>query len=126
MAYKHCCVVDAVGNYITFVLVQNGTVQHYTPLPGDALINAAPPALRPHAGAAGFVRPRWDADTNQWTEGATVVEIAAWEADHPAPVVPEQPPNNAQLAAENKLLREQVEEQADALVELAAMIVGEE
>lgn len=95
MSYKHCCVVDAGGNYKTFVLVlvepdqatgqDRETVQHYTIQPGETLINTAPPAPRPHAGAAGFVRPRWDADTHKWTEGATVAEIAVWEAEHPEP-----------------------------------------
>lgn len=95
MAYKHCCVVDAGSYYKTFVLVlvepdleAGGTreiVQYYTLQPGETLIDTKAPAMRPHAGAVGFVRPRWDAETSQWTEGATAAETAAWEAENPGP-----------------------------------------
>lgn len=85
MKYKHCCVVDADGAYKTFVLVlleqgEDGEtverVQHYKLAEGEQLIDAHPPAVRPYAGAAGFVKPRWDDDSAAWVEGATVEELA--------------------------------------------------
>lgn len=93
MSYKHCCVIDANGSYKTFVLVKMETdpmtsqiteaVQYYTLEEGDHLIETTPPVIRPHAGAAGFVRPRWNSET--WVEAATAEEITVWEADHPDP-----------------------------------------
>ena len=93
MNYKHCCVIDASGNYKTFVLVKTEpdpmtgqnreAVQHYILAEGESLIDTTPPTLRPYAGAAGLVCPRWDGEA--WTEAATQAEIAAWEADHPDP-----------------------------------------
>ena len=51
------------------------------------------PHLREHAGFAGFIRPKWDDATETWVEDATADEIAAWEVEHPAPVVPEPEPS---------------------------------
>ena len=45
------------------------------------------PDRKQHAGGAGFVKPRWDEDAAAWIEGATAEELAAWEAEHPAPAV---------------------------------------
>lgn len=96
MNYKHCCVVGADGAYKTFVLVllEQGeddeiaeTVQGYTLDEGERLLDVQPPLIKNHAGSAGFVRPRWDEDTETWVEGATAEELAAWEAEHPAPAV---------------------------------------
>lgn len=111
MKYKHCCVIDASKFYKTFVLVLNrekqgedgsvteaAEVQHYAMLPGETLIEAAPPVMRKYAGTAGFVRPKLDADTSSWIEGATEAEIATWEAEHPAPELPERA-----LTAEERL-----------------------
>ena len=102
MNYKHSCVVDAKFIYKTLVLVlltqadqgeeQEWKVQNYTFAEGEQLIDTAPPIMRPHAGAAGFVSPKLDADTSSWIEGATEAEIAAWEAEHPAPELPESVP----------------------------------
>lgn len=93
MDYKYCCVVDADGAYKTFVLVlleqDEERVQYYTLQDGEQMVDANPPAMRPYAGATGFVSPRWDDETEAWTEGASAEEIAAWEAEHPAPEVPE-------------------------------------
>lgn len=95
MAYKHSCVVDADGAYKTFVLVlleQNEegetteNVQGYKLAEGEQLIDTALPAMRQHAGTAGFIKPKWDEDTEAWVEGATAEEIADWEAEHPDPV----------------------------------------
>lgn len=94
MIEKHACVVDADGHYETFVLIlpvldENGQeveeIQNYQLKEGEATVDAMPPAWRPRAGAPGLVRPRWCNDTASWVEGAAAEEIAAWEAEHPAP-----------------------------------------
>lgn len=95
MTYKHYCVTDAQNRYKTLVLVINEPdetgeiqerVQYYTLLEGERLIDAAPPAIRPYAGADGFIKPVWKG--SKWMESATNEEIAAWEAEHPAPPSP--------------------------------------
>ena len=95
MTYKHYCVTDAQNRYKTLVLVVNEPdetgeiqerVQYYTLLEGERLIDAAPPAIRPYAGADGFIKPVWKG--SKWMESATNEEIAAWEAEHPAPPSP--------------------------------------
>ena len=95
MDYKHCCVVDADGAYKTFVLVllekgEEGetveNVQSYELKDGERLINAKPPAIRQHAGTAGFIKPKWDNDADTWEEAATAEQVTAWEAEHPDPV----------------------------------------
>lgn len=100
MDYKHSCVIDAQNLYKTFVLVllvenqehqQEEKVQYYTLQEGERLVDTTPPAMRPYAGAEGFVSPKWDNDTSAWIEGATEDEIAAWEEEHPAPELPDPP-----------------------------------
>ena len=95
MTYKHYCVTDAQNRYKTLVLVINEPdetgeiqerVQYYTLLEGERLIDAAPPAIRPYAGADGFIKPVWKG--SKWMESATNEEITAWEAEHPAPPSP--------------------------------------
>ncbi|GEM_PF-876700 len=88
--YKHCCVVNATGYYQTFVLVllpedAEPQVQGYALADGESLVDVAPPLMRPHAGAVGFVTPKWDGST--WKEGATAKEITKWEKEHPGPVL---------------------------------------
>lgn len=95
MNYKHSCVIDANFIYKTFVLVlltqanqgeeQEWKVQNYTLSEGEQLVDTAPPTIRPHAGAAGLISPKWDTNTSAWVEAATEEEIAAWEAEHPDP-----------------------------------------
>ena len=95
MNYKHSCVIDANFIYKTLVLVlltqvdqgqeQEWRVQNYTLTEGEQLVDTAPPTMRPHAGAAGLVSPKWDADTSAWIEAATGEEIAAWETEHQDP-----------------------------------------
>lgn len=106
VGYKHCCVVDAQGRYITLVLVlleenEEGQVeervQYYTLQEGERLVEAGPPTARPYAGAAGLVSPVWDDGAGAWTEGASEEEIAAWEAEHPAPELPEPEPSAEEL-----------------------------
>lgn len=102
MNYKHSCVVDAKFIYKTLVLVlltqadqgeeQEWKVQNYTLAEGEQLIDTAPPIMRPYTGEAGLVTPRWDAVASAWVEGATEEEVAAWEAEHPAPELPESVP----------------------------------
>lgn len=96
MNYKYSCVIDSGNLYKTFVLVQEAIdpesgeqkyeIQHYTLSEGESLVDSMPPTFRPHAGAAGFIEPKWNADSFNWVEGATDEEIAAWEVAHPNPV----------------------------------------
>lgn len=104
MKYKHCCVVGADGAYKTFVLVllehgEDGKtverVQHYKLAEGERLVATKPPAMRSYAGATGFIKPRWD--SIEWVEAASAEEIAAWEAEHPAPEVPEPQPSTDEI-----------------------------
>ncbi|WP_051131808.1 DUF4376 domain-containing protein [Oscillibacter ruminantium] len=90
MNYKHCCVIDADGYYQTFVRVllpedAVPQVQGYILQNGESLLDTVAPTNPPYAGAIGLVRPKWDDPSNAWVEGATAEEIAAWEAEHPAP-----------------------------------------
>lgn len=92
MNEKSCCVIDAQGFYKAYVLVQTDdekqTVVGYTLQAGEMLVDSdTTPDRKQHAGGAGFVRPRWDEDAAAWVEGATAEEMAAWEAEHPAPAV---------------------------------------
>lgn len=121
---KHCSVIDAEGRHVTYVLVKirdkpledGGTerveeVQNYTLKDGEQLVDASPPSMRQHAGSTGFISPIWDG--SQWAETATADEIAAWEQAHPAPEVKPAPMTNAELEAENKLLKAQIAAQSD-------------
>lgn len=90
------CVVDADGFYKIFATVKiehemdgspTETVLGYKLKEGEQLLDALPPGTKMKAGGVGFIRPRWDEDTAAWFEGATAEELAAWEAEHPAPVV---------------------------------------
>ena len=121
---KHCSVVDAEGKHVTYVLVkirdkplEDGTteqmeeIQNYTLKDGEQLVDAQPPIMRTHAGSTGFLSPVWDG--SQWAETAAADEIAAWEQAHPAPEVVPAPMSNAELEAENKLLKAQIAAQSD-------------
>lgn len=121
---KHCSVIDAVGRHVTYVLVKirdkpledGGTerveeVQNYTLKDGEQLVDAQPPVMRQHAGSTGFISPIWDG--SKWAETAAADEIAAWEQAHPAPEIKPAPMTNAELEAENKLLKQQVSALAD-------------
>ena len=121
---KHCSVIDAVGRHVTYVLVKirdkpledGGTeqveeVQNYTLKDGEQLIDAQPPVMRTHADSTGFISPVWDG--SKWAETAAADEIAAWEKEHPAPEVQPAPMSNAELEAENKLLKAQIAAQSD-------------
>ena len=66
MDYKHYCVIDSQGYYVTLVLVVDGVVQNYTLKEGERLIDAAPPD--------GYIKPIWNGST--WAESATAEEIA--------------------------------------------------
>ena len=108
MEYRHCCVVDALGYYKTLVLVlihssaaedESYTIEGYTLGDGEHLVNTHFPKMRQHAGDTGFIKPNWigaygisDDLVGEWTEQADEAEIALWEAEHPAPVVPEPEP----------------------------------
>ena len=121
---KHCSIIDAEGRHVTYVLVkirdkpledggteQNEEVQNYTLKAGEQLVDAQPPVMRTHAGSTGFLSPVWGG--SDWQETATADEIAAWEQAHPAPEVVPSPKSNAELEAENKLLKAQIAAQSD-------------
>ena len=124
---KHCSVIDAEGRHVTYVLVKirdkpledGGTerveeVQNYTLKDGEQLVDTQPPVMRQHAGSTGFLSPVWGgSDCSQWAETAAADEIAAWEQAHPAPEVAPAPKSNAELEAENKLLKAQIAAQSD-------------
>lgn len=121
---KHCSVIDAEGRHVTYVLVKirdkpledGGTeqveeVQNYTLKDGEQLVDASPPVMRQHAGSVGYIAPVWGG--SDWQETAAADEIAAWEQAHPAPEVKPAPMSNAELEAENKLLKAQIAAQSD-------------
>lgn len=121
---KHCSVIDAEGRHVTYVLVKirdkpledGGTerveeVQNYTLKVGEQLVDAQPPVMRQHAGSVGYIAPVWGG--SDWQETAVADEIAAWEKAHPAPEVKPAPMSNAELEAENKLLKAQIAAQSD-------------
>lgn len=97
---KYYCVIAADGIYRAYVRAQimqsvdgmlTETILGYKLAEGERLIDAKPPAMRQHAGTSGFIKPKWDEDTEAWKEAATAEEIADWEAEHPAPEEPEDP-----------------------------------
>ena len=87
---------DNDGGDITYTFTASGNVsaeiQHYTLQDGEQLVDTTPPTMRPYTGVEGLVMPRWDAAASAWVEGATEEEVAAWEAEHPAPELPESVP----------------------------------
>ncbi len=115
MDYKHCCVIDAEGNYVTVVLAVDDVPQNYTMAEGEQLIDATPPVPRPHAGGNGYIKPRWRDGT--WSESSTVEEIAAWEAAHPAPE-PAPPTAEEINAAAIAEVRVQLAQADSAVIEL--------
>ena len=126
MGYKNECVIDAQNRYKTLVrvlLTEKGEqIQNYEILEGESLIETAPPAMRPYAGAVGFISPRWDADASVWVEAATEEEIAAWEEEHPAPKKPEPVPTVEELQAKIAALTTSNQMLEDCLVEMAAVV----
>lgn len=100
MKEQYRCVVDAAGNYRTFVLLdEGGRPQYYKLAAGEQLVDTSPPATRSHVGASGLIKPRWNGAA--WEEEATAAEIQSWEQEHPAPEpIPPQPtPVQQQIAA---------------------------
>lgn len=111
MKEQYRCVVDAAGNYKTFVLLdQGGQPQYYQLAAGEQLVDTSPPAVRPHVGAEGLIKPYWSGGA--WAEAATTAEIEQWEQEHPAPE-PAGPSPIEKLQAENNLLKAQVAASAD-------------
>ena len=127
MGYKHECVIDAQNRYKTLVRVhlkdQEGEqIQNYEMLEGESLVDTIPPVMRPYAGMAGFISPRWDAGTSAWVEAATEEEITAWEAEHPAPETPEPAPTVEELQAKITALTTSNQMLEDCIIELAGVI----
>lgn len=93
---KNCCVISKEGIYVAYVIALEeenegresiSTVIGYKMQEGERLIDANPPDIRNHAGEKGFVKPKWAEIAKEWIEGTTAEEMAAWEAEHPAPAV---------------------------------------
>lgn len=129
--YKHCCVVDADGNYITFVLVKHEPVYMPPPLgedgapdyskvetkmdwvvqnhviqEGERLVDSSitPPDMRwEHGVVVGLLHGRWNDTAATWVEGASAEEITTWELEHPAP-----PPDPPTVAERVKLVEAQI------------------
>lgn len=140
---RHCSVIDAKRQFVTFVLVQtrDQTNEHgetesvqeiksYSLKDGEQLVDASPPIMRQHAGSTGFIAPIWDGSV--WAETATADEIAAWEQSHPAPEVVPAPKSNAELEQENKLLKAQLNAATersdfieDCIAEMAMQVYAE-
>lgn len=121
---RHCSVIDAKGEFVTFVLVQTHDqtnergetesvqeIKSYSLKDGEQLVDARPPVMRQHAGSVGYIAPVWGG--SDWQETAAADEIAAWEKEHPAPEIKPAPKSNAELEAENKLLKAQIAAQSD-------------
>lgn len=96
MDIKNYCVIDSDNFYRTIIYTslaenpsgeQEELVVGYKLAEGERLLDGQPPLIKGHVGGAGFVKPRWDEDAAAWVEGATAEELAAWEAEHPAPAV---------------------------------------
>ncbi len=151
MDYKHCCVVDAEGFFVVFVLALYRQFYDQPPLgegglpnwskvetrmewmpeghqmaEGERLVDEErPPAIRSHAGVAGFICPRWDDTAGGWVEASTAEEIAAWEAEHPAPnPVPEAPNETELLRAKVEALETDKAERAELEAMAAAIERG--
>ena len=127
MGYKHECVIDAQNRYKTLVRVhlkdQEGEqIQNYEMLEGESLVDTIPPVMRPYAGMAGFISPRWDAGTSAWVEAATEEEITAWEVEHPAPKKPEPTPTVEELQAKITALTTSNQMLEDCIIEMAGVI----
>ena len=94
IGYEHYSVVDSENRYVTFVLCKLYDVAdevkiepcEYKLQDGLRIVKKRNPAIRLHAGQAGFVDPVWDDDTEDWVEGLDAEQIDAWEAEHPDPV----------------------------------------
>lgn len=65
MGYRHCCVIDEQGNYITLVRIVDDTVQGYALQDGERLIDAVLPV--------GYIKPVWSG--GYWKDQATPEEI---------------------------------------------------
>lgn len=78
--YKHCCVIDRNGYYVTFVsiLLENANgekrefIQGYTLKDGEKLLDVNPPSK--------MVRAHWNGSA--WEEGATPEEIEKYYKSH--------------------------------------------
>lgn len=127
------CVVDADGYYIDIVSMYDpqgnklDKPYHHTPIEGERLLETDMPPRRQFAGGAGFVRPRWI--NSGWIEGATDAEIAAWEAENPAPELPPKQPTqgdiNSQAIAELSIAQAQSDMVTQqALAELSILMAS--
>lgn len=78
--YKHSCVIDASGNYVTLVLVLTKNekneeiedIQHYVLKAGERLLDVSPPG--------NFIKARWNGSS--WEEAASQEEKDAYHRSH--------------------------------------------
>ena len=76
---KHCSVIDAKGEFVTFVLVQTHDqtnergetesvqeIKSYSLKDGEQLVDAQPPVMRQHAGSVGYIAANRIFDTIQF------------------------------------------------------------
>lgn len=78
-------VIDSQGFYKTYVRKdENGAPMYYVLSPGERCIEAVPPFFRGSAGDGGLVRPLWNENKQEWTEGASAEDVEAFDAQHPA------------------------------------------
>ncbi len=98
MNTKIYCVIDSDNFYRTIIHTsitenpsgeQEEVVVGYKLAEGERLLDVQQPLIKNYAGGVGCVKPRWDEETAAWVEGASAEELAAWEAEHPAPEPPE-------------------------------------
>ena len=126
MKFKYSCVIDEENLYKTLVLLiekdRKYKIENHTMQPGESLLDVSPPTLKRYAGAAGLISPRWDAGASAWVEAATEEEIAAWEAEHPAPKKPEPAPTVEELQAQITALTTSNQMLEDCIIEMAGVI----
>ena len=99
IGYEHYSVIDSENRYVTLVLCNLYSVgeeieiepKYYKLQEDYRIVKKRNPTIRLHAGQTGFVDPVWDADTEVWAEGLDAEQLAVWEAEHPAPEVPDPP-----------------------------------
>ena len=106
MNTKIYCVIDSDNFYRTIIYTsitenqsgeQEEVVVGYRLAEGERLLDVQRPLIKNYAGGVGCVKPRWDEDVAAWVEGASAEELAEWEAEYPAPEVPETQPSTDEI-----------------------------
>ena len=120
MNYKHCCVIDRQGYYVTNVLVhleQNDQgalvdrIDTYILGTGESIIETSVPS--------GMLAPRWNGSI--WVETATPEQI---EAAKPEPPPPAPPSDLELLATEFSTMMAMMQEQNDLAIADLTMLMA--